>query len=215
MGTSVAVQRAMDFLGTRTLVSLLFLATLPLAACSSTAAPARDEPALLDASQPSDAGTTVWQADSTGFELVSSGGAPDYGPDGAVCAYSVTWRFDSASRTLTRTGQSACQTADAAVALGPTAAAVLETRLTTLLATPTGGCGADGAETVFTVLGAAGAQHSYPGTTYAACPGLDAGAGPFVDDNAIAELTSLLDGFLDACKNADGGAPVDAGVVCM
>jgi hypothetical protein len=205
----------MELPGTRTLVSLLFLATSLVAACSSTTAPARDEPALHDASQPSDAGTTVWQADSTGFELAASGGAPDYGPDGAVCDYSVTWRYDSASRTLTRTGQSECRMVDVAVGLGPTAAAVLETRLMTLLATYTGGCGADGAETVFTVLGAAGAQHSYPDTLYARCLGLDAGPGPFVDDNAIAELASLLDGFLDACKNADGGAAVDAGVVCM
>jgi len=204
----------MDFPGARTLVPLLLLAISPVAACSSTAAPARDEPALLDASQPSDAGTTVWQADSTGFELAASGGAPDYGPDGAICVYSVAWRFDSASRTLTRAGQSACQTADAAVALGPTATAALEAQLTKLLATYTGGCGADGAETVFTVLGAAGVQHSYSDTLYAGCPGFDAGAGPFVDDEAIVELTSLLDGFLDACKNADGGGRVDAGV-CM
>jgi hypothetical protein len=207
----------MKFPGRTTLVSLLFVTPSFVAACSSTSTPAHDESTPSDASQLSDAGKAVWQADSTGFELRATGGSPDYGLDGAACTYSVTWRFDATSGALTRTGQSECQTVDAAVVLGPAAAAVLDARLTTLLPTFTRGCGADAPEAVFTVLGAAGARHSYPDAFYAGCAtaGLDAGTGPFVDDTAIEDLSSLLGGFVDACRNADAGAPVDAGVICM
>jgi hypothetical protein len=178
--------------------------------CSSSGDAGKSSVARLD--ETSDAETPVWRSDSTSFELTESGnGDPfsseEYSDASACTGHAATWRFEAASRTLTRAGCFYGALAPRSVVLTPAEVAEVVTRLSALVpSAPGSGCGADGPAETLTIDNSGGATRSYASGAYLAC-GSAAPNGAFLAYlDGLLDLESLVNGYVESCDATDGGA---------
>jgi hypothetical protein len=188
------------------------------AACSSTnmgeTPDAASDAGSLDQAAP---GASVWSSTATGFELTSSGGFVPADPDGSVChGYTTTWRYDVATRRLSRAGCAGGQPIDLTVVLTPTSASDLAADLSQLKAKgpKVNQCGADYPEVTFTVLEPGGVSTSYDSDFYSGCAFEDAGGRTFIAYQDLGALEGMLYAYSKACPGPDGGTSADAGATC-
>jgi hypothetical protein len=204
---------------------VLVLFTLPLGvctACSSTNATSTPDAQTEDvakgpeggppdegapdgeADAPADA-ASVWRSDSTGFDLVETGGI-------LLRNDIITWHYDAASRgaTMIDSVDAGSSTVTSSATLTPGGAAALSALLA--MVTPVGrssGCGQDLPDVVLTVRGPGGASQSYSSDCGA---NVDSGAGPFVSLDKLQSLTGFLTTVTGGCD--DGGLVSDASASC-
>jgi hypothetical protein len=167
----------------------------------------------------SDGGVKVWLDGSTGFELTVSGGLPNPGDAGLCTGFTETWKYDVASRKITRTGCYRSAPVDAAVVLTPASAAELITHISSLMAEhATSSCGADAPDEVLTVLGPASTRRSFSSDFYSGCdsgPPYSDVVAPFIDDIALSLFQDFVDGYFAACNSVDGGPPDTTRATCV
>lgn len=218
----------MNVCGTAPFLALV-LGGLGVAACSSSSS-GKTPDAHVDAgdaqvpdggdaddasdAQAPDGGDAAWHTDSTGFQLVESGGGLVPAADVYLCTGELrTWRYDVATRAVDLTGCSQGQLLTGHAVLSSGAA----TRLTALLASlrvkaPGTGCGADAPDLALSVFGPGSSSLQYVSDFYAGCSSFDAGSAAFLAFDALNPLIALLQSDLQGC--ADGGSPAEAGVDC-
>jgi hypothetical protein len=194
---------------------LAFFALLASGACSS------GSPAVAPLEDPApDSGPLVWRTNSTSFELTLTGNGDGFlysdnlSTPSACQGWKATWKYEAASRTLTRTACSYGTSIGGTVVLTAASEATVLAGLSRLVpASPgEGACGADGPAELLTVDDDAGAQRAYASAVYVGCPGSDAGAYLEVFEDFSA-LANLVNGYYAACETADGGM-ADVGATC-